>query len=1182
MNILARRLRFKAGISLLGLALAFAPAQAFAEPYYQGISLYDTFNAPAAVATGDFNGDGNADLAFANQMANKIDVRLGYGDGTFDASVSTDYFVGDAPCAIEAADMNKDGKLDLVVANRVSQNISILLGNGDGTFGAAVQYQTGASTLPTDLVVADIDGDSDPDIAVVDNAGYVILMYNDDHGQIGLIIQVDLTAAGQLESIAAGDLNKDGKIDFVVTSPYVSPSDPSEYCVLLSKNNGGFDVSTHQLDATGNEDANTIEIADIVGSGNNLDLVIGTDTNLLVYPGNGDGSFGSESTYPAKSLQGLAIGDFDRNGGLDVAATDSNRHVVSVWYNSGAGLDSTPVFYSTDSTPKSLVSADFDNDGYLDLVVGNWSVATFTAMRNDGTGSFESPTAYLAGSSIGAIATADFNGDWRNDIVTVLDGNGKVDVALSNGDGTFKQSALLTAGTSPIFVIARDFNADLKIDLAVLNQASNNIMVFFGNGDGTFIGPAAYPLPVMGSYPTMFVAADVNNDSVTDLITTDTVMHTVSVFLGNKSPSTQLADGTFAYSNSYPTGPSATSLLPYGIVVGDFNEDGNQDLAVANSDDDEMGILFGAGDGSFGTPSIYALPSNAKPTVLAADDYDGDGHADLAIALSGPGFVSVALGNGDGTFKPYTSYTSGSNPRAIVSGDFNRDAKIDLAVANKGGNSVRVLIGQGDGTFIPEDLLYTGKFAMESGVAAADFTGNANFDQLAIAENNWRRVTIVDPLQDRGSISLQSAAYGVNENEAAGYATITLTRAFDPGSADGTASVYYETTNGSATAGTDYKSVHGKVVFHGNETTASFRIPIINNTAYVGDRTVNISISDPLSGTRLGAVTTAVLTIAEDDAQGGNNGNGNQAPQWPNGSVLSLSNVTQSSVTLTWPAATDDVGVTEYQVFVDGSATPVANLSGGTLAYTATGLSSGAPHSFIVKAADADGATSAALSNNATTLSAGGSSSSGPSTPSTPSTPTTPTTPTEPQTPVTKPDVSFTDIAGHWAEKTIIEAVGQGIASGYPDHTFKPDRPITRAEFATLLMAAWKPQITGSQLNFADLDSIGEWARDAISKAVALGVLVGYGDGTFRPDRPVTRAEMAKMIGVLRGAASSSSEGTGFADDADIPDWARAAVVDGVGHGIFQGRGANRFVPNGIATRAEAVAVLLKALKLKP
>lgn len=1172
MSIRARRIRFKIGMGLLGFALAAAPVQAFAKPYYQGIDFAGTTDRPVAAGTGDFDGDGNADIVYVNESLDSITVWLGYGDGTFDAGAPADYFVGDAPSAIAVSDLNGDGNPDVIVANRSSANVSVLLGNGDGTFGASVQTQTGASSMPNALAVADFDGDSDADIAVADASGSVIPLINDGNGAFSLGVAVDFLAAGPIESIAAGDIDEDGDVDLVATSPYASPADPSDICILLGNGDGTFAGTSYNVMT----DVNAIGIADLDGDGHS-DLVAASAEELTVYQGSGTGSFGPGASYPAKSLEGLAVGDFDRNGGIDVAATDTSHQVVNVWYNSGAGLAPTPTVYSTDIGPKSLVAADFDNDGFLDLVAGNRLGNSFAMLRSDGTGSFESPTAYLTGSTIGAIATADFNGDSRNDLVAVLDGNGNVDVALSNGDGTFTQSALLAAGTSPVFVIARDFNADLSFDLAVLNQASNNIMVFFGNGDGTFGVPATYTLPFTGSNPTMLVAADVNNDSVTDLITTDTVMHTVSVFLGNASPSTQLADGTFAYANSYPTGPAATSLLPYGVVVGDFNEDGNQDLAVANSDDNEVGILLGAGDGSFGTPTVYALPSNAKPTVIAADDFDGDGHTDLAVALSGPGLVAVALGNGDGTFKPYDSYSSDSNPRAIFSGDFNRDAIIDLAVANKGGNSVRVLIGQGDGTFSPEDLLYTGKYATESGVVAADFTGNASFDQLAVAENNWHRVTIVGPLPDRGSVSLQSATYAVDEDDAAGYATITLTRALDANSVDGTASVYYETTNGTASAGTDYTSVDGKVVFHGNETTASFRIPIIDNATGAGDRTVNVSIGDPLSGTRLGAVTTAVLTIAEDDVPNGNNGN--QAPQWPNGSVLGLSNVTQSSVTLTWPAAADDVGVTEYQVFVDGSATPVANLSGGTLAYTATGLSSGAPHTFIVKAADAEGAISAALSNSATTLSAGGSGSSGPSTPTTPTTPTTPSTPTEPET---KPDVSFTDIAGHWAEKAIIEAVGQGIADGYPDHTFQPDRPITRAEFATLLMAAWKPQVAGGELKFADLDRIGEWARDAISKAVALGVLDGYEDGTFRPDRPVTRAEMAKMIGALRGAAASSSERTGFADDADIPDWAIAAVVDGVGHGIFQGRGGNRFVPNGIATRAEAVVVLLKTLKLKP
>ncbi|GGG71693.1 hypothetical protein GCM10010918_29140 [Paenibacillus radicis (ex Gao et al. 2016)] len=177
--------------------------------------------------------------------------------------------------------------------------------------------------------------------------------------------------------------------------------------------------------------------------------------------------------------------------------------------------------------------------------------------------------------------------------------------------------------------------------------------------------------------------------------------------------------------------------------------------------------------------------------------------------------------------------------------------------------------------------------------------------------------------------------------------------------------------------------------------------------------------------------------------------------------------------------------------------------------------------------------------------------------------------------------VSFSDIAAHWAEASIKQAVSAGIVKGYPDNTFKPGRTVTRAEFAVMLMNALKPQGDGAALTFTDKEKIGSWAQKSIAQAVYAGIISGYEDGSFHPNAEITRAEMAAMIAKALGLTGGTTETPGFADDKDIPDWAKGAVATIKNLGIIEGKGANQFAPGDKMTRAEAVTVLLKMLEQK-
>ncbi|WP_028612178.1 asparaginase domain-containing protein [Paenibacillus harenae] len=178
----------------------------------------------------------------------------------------------------------------------------------------------------------------------------------------------------------------------------------------------------------------------------------------------------------------------------------------------------------------------------------------------------------------------------------------------------------------------------------------------------------------------------------------------------------------------------------------------------------------------------------------------------------------------------------------------------------------------------------------------------------------------------------------------------------------------------------------------------------------------------------------------------------------------------------------------------------------------------------------------------------------------------------------TENGIRLSDIEKHWAEASIQEAVAAGIVKGYADGTFKPENTVTRAEFSVMLMNALKSEGSGGGLIFTDRALVGAWAKEAIAGAVKAGVISGYPDGTFRPGASISRIEMVSLIAKALDLTLSGGAATSFADDMEIPAWAKDAVKAVSDKGIIQGRPDNKFAPKDTATRAEAVTVIMNML----
>jgi hypothetical protein len=723
---------------------------------FQAAVNYSVGTTPYSVAAGDFNGDGNTDLVVANSGDNNVSVLLGNGDGTFAAAVN--YKVGTFPAFVAVADFNGDGTPDLAVANRTGNTLSILLGKGDGTFQVSATL-TPTGTSPQSIAVADFDGDGKADLAVADLTG------NLGQGDVSIFLgngngtfraAMEYAASTNPVSVVTGDFNGDGKPDLAVGNRNGNGQDVS---ILLGNGSGTFRAAVNY--AAGQ--CNTIVVGDFNGDGI-PDLATGNiNAPMSLLTGKGDGTFGAATTYADSGVYSFAVADFNGDGRTDLAAANDLSFRLDIltekqpFSTTGLVSSANPVVYgqsvtltATVSTPGNTASLPaatgsvtfYDGTAVLGIqtmasgqavlstrllssgtytlrarysgdVVYSGSISTaisqtINALPENG---FAGAVAYHTAGAPVALAAGDFNGDGIVDLVassdTGLVAPYTVSVMLGKGDGTFQPAAFYpTGGGYSISVATGDFNGDGKTDLVVANSGSNNVSVLAGNGDGSFQAAAIY---AVGNSPSYVAVGDFNGDGRTDLIVSNAGDNTVSVLLGN-------GDGTFQGAVPYATGAG-----PQWLAVGDFNGDGNADVVTANSNGGTVSVLLGNGDGTFQSAMNYGAGS--FPGSVAIGDFNRDGKSDLAVANGST--VSILIGNGNGTFHAAVSYPAGTNPAFLAAGDFNGDGLADLAVVES--NNLVILSGNGDGTFQTPQT-YSAPWSNGGYPVVADFNGDGRSD----------------------------------------------------------------------------------------------------------------------------------------------------------------------------------------------------------------------------------------------------------------------------------------------------------------------------------------------------------------------------------------------------------------------------------------------------------------------
>ena len=648
---------------------------------------------PWNLATGDLNADGRPDVVTVN--CNSLDVSVLLGDGNGGVLPKTDYPVAtgaqDCPKGIAIGDLNRDGKADLAVAIEVGHSLKIMPGSGDGSFGEATEIPGIPDTArPSFVTAADTNRDGILDLFVADPTSAAILEFR-GQGNGTFAAPVSHSVGVDPVGIAVGDINRDGIPDMITANQGVDgPGNFGNLSVLLGTADGNFSAGATIEPSL---KVRSVVLADVDADGI-LDVVTGNGVSdaVSVLPGIGDGSFGTRVTMATGfNANGVAVADLNRDGLPEIATANQGfigqvtPHDVSILKNlsvkPSAGTVQRSATSATGANPSSVASSDIDRDGILDLIVANRDsndLSVLKGTRDAAVFGAQTRVALPAGITAPTFVTVgDYNRDGKQDIAVA--GTGGMALMLGSGDGSFATRRTF-ADKSVSAVALADVDGNGMPDIVMANPAEDTVTVYRRRASGNLFPAATY---AVGDEPVALKVADLNRDGRLDIAVANRSGNTVSVL-------NQLRTRRFQLGAQSP----AVGTSPQALEIADFNGDGRLDIAVANHDSSNVSILLRARRAGF--RAAVAYDAGAKVTALTSVDLNLDGVLDLAMTSDEGAArrLRILFGRRTGTFGPAVGVAAGGTLPALASGDFNGNGVPDLAIASGPTNLVSTFLSQ--------------------------------------------------------------------------------------------------------------------------------------------------------------------------------------------------------------------------------------------------------------------------------------------------------------------------------------------------------------------------------------------------------------------------------------------------------------------------------------------------------
>lgn len=770
------------------VSVLLSNASSLAASYLDPAVLHSVGVSPLWIRIAELTGDGLPDIVVCGADGT-VSVLRNVGLGSF--APEWDMIHVNPLDRVEAADLNKDGHMDLVATSAAAGQIDVQLGFGGGVvFSGVNSFQAGGAAL----ALGDINGDTFPDVVTAGPGALLSVLIGNGNG--GFLAPSTWPTSNAPTDILLKDMNGDGKLDIVVAA---SPDNVIR--VHRQTGNANFSLSNSYTVPTGEESPSSIAMGEMDFDGIQ-ELVIGCQNDLAPQKTIGvckrDGAgivqtpvFYSSGTYP----RSIALGDFTGDGVLDVGtasysdptATGGYMNMAEVLVNYGGVLGNGQGFAIVGSL-SGACSADFNRDGRPDLAIS--TSASTQVLTGNGDGTYGA--ALSAVPPPGTCVTGDVNRDGKPDLL-VTTPVGALNQFLGNGTGVVGGGT----GIAGVQLFRRSLTADLNrdgfLDL-VLNPGTANIGILLATGPGTW--PASPALYAVAGLPRDVAIGDLDRDGDPDILVATDAGATVlsnngsgsfagtatltnpftAVAIGDfdrngipdfagrykKPPGTAEGIGIFHGSGGvYTLGETITTVGRDGeyLDAWDVNRDGILDLVTeevnknSTAEPVAVSVLLGNSSGSFGSRTSYLVGglkgSSTGNLYMNQIDADNDGAPDLigstfdsdppstfnstAILRARPATWSAIYGG-------HVEYGAFSEASGVAVGDLNRDGRLDFGVSCRMADRVIVWLGGGNGGFSPgQDY---GQSPRPTDIAFVDLDRDGILDMLTVASGGSVKLSV--------------------------------------------------------------------------------------------------------------------------------------------------------------------------------------------------------------------------------------------------------------------------------------------------------------------------------------------------------------------------------------------------------------------------------------------------------